>query len=226
MPSDIARRSVLSTLGGAALWPLAARAQSSGKVPRVGVLPTGYRQTDPEGQARINALGESLGKLGWSDGRNVSLEVRWPGGDANQISADTAALVQSAPDLIVISSNAALTALLKLDTRIPTVFVQISDPLGGGFVKSLSRPEGNVTGFQNFEPAVGGKWLGLLKEVSPTLTRAAVTVPSSCARRAGRAVARHRGIRHPGSREQRPRTWDQRICKYGKRGLIVLPHPR
>src|ERR1700759_237942 len=234
MPSDIARRSVLSTLGGAALWPLAARAQSSGKAPRVGVLPTGYRQTDPEGQARINALGESLGKLGWSDGRNVSLEVRWPGGDANQISADTAALVQSAPDLIVISSNAALTALLKLDTRIPTVFVQISDPLGGGFVKSLSRPEGNVTGFQNFEPAVGGKWLGLLKEVAPDLTRAAVTVYPDTAvhsefMRAIEAVAPSLGIEASAIAVREADDLARGIAGFAgtpNGGLIVLPPPR
>ena len=146
----------MSALGAATLWPLAARAQSSDRIRRIGLLPTGYRQTDPEGQARIAAFAETLGKLGWSDGRNVRLEVCWPNTERDQINADTAALVESAPDILVISSNAALEARLKLDRRIPTVFVQISDPVGSGFVGSLSHPEGNVTGFQNFEPAVGG----------------------------------------------------------------------
>ncbi len=233
MPTDIARRRLLAALGGAAVWPLTARAQQSGKIPRVGVLPTGYRQSDPEGQARINALRESLAKLGWSDGRNVSLEVRWPNSD-NQIGADTAALVASAPDLIVISANAALTALFKIDTRIPVVFVQISDPLGGGFVKSLSRPDGNVTGFQNFEPAVGGKWLGLLKEVSPTLTRAAVTVYPDTAvhsefMRAIEAVAPSLGIEASAIAVREADDLARGIAGFAgtpNGGLIVLPHPR
>src|ERR1700719_1185393 len=141
MPTDIARRRFLSALGVAAAWPLATHAQQSGKIPRVGVLPTGYRQSDPEGQARIGAFTETLGKLGWSDGRNIRLEVRWPNTDNNdRISAETAALVESAPDILVISSNSALAARLKLARSIPTVFVQISDPVGSGFVGSISHP--------------------------------------------------------------------------------------
>ena len=234
MPTDIARRRFLSALGVAAGWPLAARAQQSGKPPRVGVLPTGYRESDPEGQARVNAFRESLGKLGWNDGRNINLDIRWPGAEGDPIGADAAALVASAPDLIVISSNAALTALLKLDARIPTVFVQISDPLGGGFVKSLSRPDGNVTGFQNFEPAVGGKWLGLLKEVAPTLTRAAVTVYPDTAvhsefMRAIEAVAPSLGVAASAIAVRDTDDLARGIAGFAgtpNGGLIVLPHPR
>ncbi len=234
MPTDIARRRLLSAFGGAALWPLAAQAQQTGKAPRVGVLPTGYRQTDPEGQARISGLRESLGKLGWSDGRNVSLDIRWPAAEGGRIDADVAALVASAPDMIVISSNAALTALLKLDARIPTVFVQISDPLGGGFVKSLSRPDGYVTGFQNFEPAVGGKWLGLLKEVAPKLTRAAVTVyPDTSVHsefmRAIEAVAPSLGVETSAIAVREADDLARGIAGFAgtaNGGLIVLPHPR
>jgi ABC-type uncharacterized transport system substrate-binding protein len=233
MPTDIARRSFISTLGGAALWPLAGHAQQSGKVPRVGVLPTGYRESDSEGQARIGAFADTLGKLGWSDGRNVRIEVRWPNADG-QINMDTAALVESAPDIIVISSNAALSARLKLDARTPTVFVQISDPLGGGFVKSLSRPDGNVTGFQNFEPAVGGKWLGLLKEVAPDLTRAAVTVyPDTSVHsefmRAVEAVAPSLGIEVSAISVREADDLARGIAAFAgtpNGGLIVLPHPR
>src|ERR1700726_4679700 len=109
------RREFLGVLSGAAAWPLAARAQQTDKMRRVGVLPTGYRQTDPEGQARVAAFLDTLGRLGWSDGRNVRLEVRWPTNEIDRIREETTALVGSAPDAIVISSNAALAVLQKLD---------------------------------------------------------------------------------------------------------------
>jgi len=194
-----ARREFLASLGGALAWPLTARAQSSDRVRRVGLLPTGYRQTDPEGQARIGAFTDVLGKLGWSDGRNVRIEVRWPGNEIDQIRTEAGALAESAPDVFVVSSNSALTTLQKLNKTIPTVFVQVSDPVGGGYVGSLAHPDGNVTGFQNFEPAVGGKWLGLLKEAAPALAQAAVTVyPDTAAHsqflRASEAVAPSLGV--------------------------------
>jgi putative ABC transport system substrate-binding protein len=225
----------LSTLGVAAAWPLAARAQSSDRVRRIGVLPTGYRQTDPEGQARLAALRDTLAKLGWSDGRNVRLEVRWPNTDNNDhISADTAALVESAPDILVISSNSALAARLKLDRSIPTVFVQISDPLGSGFVASLSHPESNITGFQNFEPAVAGKWLGLLKEVAPSIERVAVTVyPDTGVHylylRELEAIAPSLGVQLTAINIRENEDLDRGIAAFAtapNSGLIVLPHPR
>jgi ABC-type uncharacterized transport system substrate-binding protein len=176
MATDTRRREFISVLGAAAVWPFAVRAQQSDKIRRVGVLPGGYRETDPEGQARIAAFLDTLRKLGWSDGRNVRVEVRWSSTEMDRIREETAALVGSAPDVIVISSNGAVAILQKLEKTISTVFVQISDPVGSGFVSSLSHPDGNLTGFQNFEPAIGGKWLGLLKEVAPRLVRAAVIV--------------------------------------------------
>ena len=199
MAADIRRRQFISILGAAAVWPFAARAQSSDKMRRVGVLPTGYLKTDPEGQARIAAFLDTLGKLGWSDGRNVRIEVRWPSNEVDPVRVETTALVASAPDVMVISGNVALAALKDLNKTIPTVFVQISDPVGSGFVGSLSRPDGNLTGFQNFEPAVGGKWLGLLKEVAPALARAAVLVfPDTAAHfeflRAAETVAPSLGV--------------------------------
>jgi putative ABC transport system substrate-binding protein len=234
MPAGIARRRLLSTLGAATIWPLAARAQSPDGIKRIGVLPTGYRESDPEGRARIGALVETLGKLGWSDGRNVRLEVRWPNTERDQINADTAALVGSAPDILVISSNAALAARLKLDRRIPTVFVQISDPVGSGFVGSLSHPEGNVTGFQNFEPAVGGKWLGLLKDVDRAITRAGViayrdTTVHSEFLHAIEAVAPSLGVQVSAINIPEGDDPDRGIAEFGATpggGLIFLPHPR
>ena len=153
------RREFISVLGSATLWPFAARAQAADKVRRVGVLPWGYRQTDPEGQARMTALLDTLGKLGWSDGRNVRVEVRWSSNEIDSIGSETAALAGSAPDIIVISSDAALTALHKR-TRQCRPFRADLGPRRKRFVSSLARPGGDITGFQNFEPAMGGKWLG------------------------------------------------------------------
>ena len=222
-------------LGSAAVWPLTARAQQSGKIPRVGVLPTGYRQSDPEGQARIGAFVATLDKLGWNDGRNVRIEVRWPNTDNNdRISADTAALVESAPDILVISSNSALAARLKLDRSIPTVFVQISDPVGSGFVGSIAHPGGNITGFQNFEPAVAGKWLGLLKEVAPTITRVGVTVyPDTPVHyqylRELETIAPSLGVQVSAINIRVNDDLDRGIATFAAApngGMIVLPHPR
>jgi ABC-type uncharacterized transport system substrate-binding protein len=233
METGIGRRGFISALGGAAAWPFAARAQQTDKVRRVGVLPTGYRQTDPEGQARVAAFLDAFRKLGWDDSRNVRIDVRWLGRDIDQIGAETAALVDSVPDVIVISGNAALAALQKLDKTIPTVFVQISDPVGGGFVGSLSRPEGNITGFQNFEPAMGGKWLGLLKEVAPAMTRAAVMMyPDTSVHfeflRAAEAVAPSLGVQVSTISVRDGDEAGRGLAEFADApggGLIVLPHP-
>lgn len=107
--------------------------------------------------ASLTAFVDTLSKLGWSDGRNIRVEVCWPSADIKQIRAETIALVDTAPDVFVVSSNAALSVLKKLDKAVPTIFVQVSDPVESGFVDSLAHPDGNITGFQNFEPAVAGK---------------------------------------------------------------------
>jgi putative ABC transport system substrate-binding protein len=232
MATDTRRRKFISVLGGAAVWPFAAHAQPAAKLPRVGVLPGGYRETDPEGQARITALLDTLRRLGWSDGRNVRIEVRWST-ETDRIREETAALVGSAPDVIVISSNGAVAILQKLERTIPTVFVQISDPVGSGFVSSLSHPDGNLTGFQNFEPAIGGKWLGLLKEVAPRVVRAAVIVHPDTAiqfefARAAEAVAPSLGVQvsvisvRDGDETERG---IKGFADAPDAGLIVLPHP-
>jgi putative ABC transport system substrate-binding protein len=233
MTTEIGKREFIFVIGGAALWPLAVQAQQSGKMPRVGVLPVGYRQTDPEGQARIAAFLDTLGRLGWSDGRNVRVDVRWPGNETDPTSVETAALVGSAPDVIVISGNAALAALRELNKTISTVFVQVSDPVGGGFVGSVSRPDGNLTGFQNFEPATGGKWLGLLKEVAPAIVRAAVLVHTDTAvhfefLRAAEKVAPSLGVQVSAISVRDDAETERGIAAFANTpggGLIVLPHP-
>jgi putative ABC transport system substrate-binding protein len=231
MTTGIARREFISLLGGAALWPHAVRAQQSDKIRRVGVLPTGYRQTDPEGQARMAAFSDTLGKLGWSEGRNVQLEVRWPGNEIDRIRV--AAAVDSAPDAIVISGNVALAILEELNKTISTVFVQISDPVGSGFVSSLSRPDGNITGFQNFEPSMGGKWLGLLKEAAPAVARAAVIVfPDTAVHfeflHAAETVAPSLGVQVSAIKVRDSNETERGIVEFANTangGLIVLPHP-
>ena len=228
------RRDVLGIAGGAAIWPLVVRAQSSDRPRRVGLLPTGYRQTDPEGQARVGAFTEALGKLGWEDGRNIHFEVRWPNNDIDQIRAETTVLAESSPDVFVVSSNAALTTLKKLDKAVPTVFVQVSDPVGGGFVGSLAHPGGNITGFQNFEPAVAGKWLGLLKEVAPGIARAGITVYADTAAHSqflssAQSVAPSLGLQISAIGVQQGDDLERGIAEFGAApngGLVFLPHPR
>jgi putative ABC transport system substrate-binding protein len=233
VPIDIKRRQFIAIAGGATLWPLAARAQSPEKIRRVGVLPAGYRQTDPEGQARVAAFHDALSKLGWREGHNVELDVRWSSNEIEAIRMEAAALVAAAPDVIVISSNAALAALQKLDKTIPAVFVQVSDPVGGGFVGSLARPGGNLTGFQNFEPSVGGKWLGVLKQTAPSITRVALIVrPDTAAHfqflHAAEALAPSLGVAVSAISVRDDDETERGVVKFADTpggGLIVLPHP-
>jgi putative ABC transport system substrate-binding protein len=153
-----------------------------------------FTQDDREGQARIAAFLDTLGKLGWSDGRNLRIEYRWGGVDPDRTKSQAAELVQSSPDVIVAQSNPTVAELQKLTNSIPIVFTQVSEPVGSGFAASLARPGGNISGFQNFETAIGGKWLGILKEAAPSMTRAAVLFGSDSAAnmailRAAEAVA-------------------------------------
>ena len=169
------RREFISLLGGAAAsWPLGVSAQPADRVRRIAVLIATYAQTDREGQARVAAFLDTLQRLGWADGRNLRMEYRWGGGDVEQIKGAASELVRSTPDLIVVASNPALAELQRLTSTIPIVFAQVSDPDGSGFVASLARPGANITGFQNFETAIGGKCLGVLKEAAPDMRRAAV----------------------------------------------------
>jgi putative ABC transport system substrate-binding protein len=133
-----------------------------------------YEQTDREGQASIVGFLDSFQRLGWADGRNVAIEYRWGGGDPERAKTAAAELVHSAPDAIVVAGSPALAELQRLTSTTPIVFIQVGDPVAAGHVSSLARPGGNVTGFQAFEPAMGGKWLGVLKEAVPNLSRAAV----------------------------------------------------
>jgi ABC-type uncharacterized transport system substrate-binding protein len=170
----IRRREFIALLGGAAAaWPLAARAQSGERMRRVGVL-TNLTQTDSEGRARDEAFVHGLRQLGWNEGGNLRIDRRWTEGDAERGRQYAAELVALAPDVILSTGSAGLIPLLQVTRTIPIVFTIVPDPVGAGFVDSLARPGGNSTGFVQFEFGLSGKWLELLKEVAPGVTRVAV----------------------------------------------------
>ena len=168
------RREFITLLGGAAAaWPLAARAQSGERVRRIGALMY-LAADDPESPARVAAFARGLQELGWIEGRNIQIEYRWGGGDMDRVRRYAAELVALAPDVILVSSGSALAALQNATRTVPIVFVNVTDPVGAGYVASLSRPGANTTGFTLFEYGTSGKWLELLKQIAPAMTRAAV----------------------------------------------------
>jgi ABC-type uncharacterized transport system substrate-binding protein len=168
------RRVFITLIGGAAAaWPHAARAQQVERMPRIGVL-LNLAENDPEGKARLGAFLQGLQQLGWTIGRNVQIEYRWGAGDPDRTRGYAAELAALAPDVILATGSAALGQLLQATRTVPIVFTQTLDPVGGGFVDSLARPGGNATGFLTFEYSLSGKWLELLKQIIPGMTRAAV----------------------------------------------------
>ena len=170
----IRRRDFVVLLGGAAVaWPLAARAQQPEQMRRIGVL-TNLVADDPEAQARVGAFLQGLQELGWAVGRNMRIEYRWGAGDADRTRGYAAELVALAPDVILTSGASALAPLLQATRSVPVVFAQVPDPVGAGFVNSLARPGGNTTGFITYEYGLSGKWLELLTQIAPSVTRAAV----------------------------------------------------
>jgi putative ABC transport system substrate-binding protein len=164
------RREFIKVLGGAAAWPLAARAQQGERVRRIALFPLGAAG-DPEADAYVQALRQSLKELGWSDGRNIRIDVRWESADRAHLQADVAAALSLDPEVIV-SGGTPTTAELAQRTRtVPIVFVNVGDPLASGLVHSLARPGGNVTGFTAVESSIGGKWVELFKEIAPRVER-------------------------------------------------------
>ncbi len=169
------RREFLGVLGGAAAsWPSTARAQQTERMRRIGVLQGGADTNDPRLQPNLAAFQQTLQQLGWTDGRNVKIDYRWPVGDADRARQYAAELVALAPDVILAFSAASLTQLLLATRTVPIVFVGVTDPVGAGYVDSLSRPGGNATGFMLFDYSLSTKWLELLKEIAPGLKRAAI----------------------------------------------------
>jgi ABC-type uncharacterized transport system substrate-binding protein len=168
------RREFITLFGGAAAaWPLAARAQQGERMRRIGVIMSNAPD-DPEGQARVVTFLQGLQQSGWTDGRNVRIEYRWATGDPDRFRRYAAELVAIAPDVILVTGSAAVGQLLQVTRSVPIVFVAVPDAVGAGFVENLARPGGNATGFIGFEYGLSGKWLELLKEIAPGVTRAAV----------------------------------------------------
>jgi putative ABC transport system substrate-binding protein len=169
--SDVRRREFITLVGGtAAAWPLAARAQQPDRVRRIGVL-MGLAD-DPDGQARVTALKQGLQELGWTDGRNIQIEIRFGEADAGRIRTDAAELVAFAPDVIVGNTTPVIRVLRQATSSIPIVMASVNDPVEQGFVSSLAHPGGNITGFALIDFQMVGKWLEMLKEAAPSVTRA------------------------------------------------------
>jgi putative ABC transport system substrate-binding protein len=167
------RREFISLVGGAAAWPLTARAQQGERIRRIGVL-VSRAEDDPEGQAQVAAFLQTLQSLGWTTGRNVQIDIRWGAADAANSRRYAAEMVALAPDVILTASSAPTAALQEATRTLPIVFVNVADPVGAGYVASLARPGGNVTGFTFVEYGMSGKWLELLKEIAPRVTRVAI----------------------------------------------------
>jgi putative ABC transport system substrate-binding protein len=169
----IQRREFITLFGGAVAWPVAARAQQGDRVRRIGVLMS-YDENDAEGKHRVAAFTQALAGLGWTDSRNMRVDLRWAGGEANRIRALAQELVGLQPDVIATNGTAA-TAAVQGETRtIPIVFANAGDPVGSDLVATRNRPGENITGFVSLEPTLGGKWLELLSEIAPGLKRAAI----------------------------------------------------
>ena len=183
----------MTLLGGAATWPLAARAQQPERVRRIGVLMS-LAADDREGQARIDAFVEGLRELGWINGRNVRIDTRWGAGWAggsDRVRQSVAELVALSPDVILASGGSVVGPLLQATRTVPIVFTLTPDPVGAGFVDNLARPGGNSTGFLNFEYNIAGKWLELLKQIAPGVTRAAVILDPATPQGIGQFSAVH-----------------------------------
>jgi len=169
----IRRREFIAGLGGVAAWPLAARAQQGDRVRRIGVLMP-YNENEPVWKPRVSAFTQALAGLGWTDGRNVRMDIRWGGDDTNRIRAPAQELVGLQPDIILAGSTVTTAAVQRETRTIPIIFAGASDPVASGIVARLNQPGGNITGFATNEATLGGKWLELLSEIAPELKRAAI----------------------------------------------------
>jgi putative tryptophan/tyrosine transport system substrate-binding protein len=167
------RREFIAGISSAAAWPMVARAQQTDRVRRIGML-MHVTENDPDGQARLTAFVERLKELGWSEGRNLRFDIRWGPNDPDRYPRQAAELVALAPDVLVAPTSFTLAPLQRATRSVPIVFMGVIDPVGAGFVSSLAKPGGNTTGFIAFEYTIGAKWLELLKEIAPRVTRAAV----------------------------------------------------
>jgi len=229
MASYIGRRKFLATLGGAAAWPLAVRAEQPDGMRRIGVL-MGLAEDDPEIRARFAAFRQGLEKRGWSEGRNVRIDYRFAPASA-QVQVLAKELVALQPDVILAHTTPVTAALQRESRTIPIVFAAVSDPIGSGFVASLPRPGGNMTGVMHYEASVIGKWLAMLKEIAPRLTRAALmgnpkTTPFDYFQRAAEVTAPSLGIEPVPTLVENATDIERAIASFASApngGLVVIP---
>jgi putative tryptophan/tyrosine transport system substrate-binding protein len=231
MTAKVKRRDFVTLISAAAAWPLAAHSQQGERMRRIGLL-LGFPEGDAEGQASVTAFQQRLQELGWAIGRNITIDLRWAGGEFDKVRAFAKELVSTSPDLIVPTSNLVTAIVQKETSTIPILFVLVGDPVGSGFVKNLARPGGNITGFAIFEPAIGGKWLEILKEIAPRISRVGFILhPETPVNigflRAAEAAAPALGFEvialgvHTGSEIERAIT---EFAARGKGGLVGAPH--
>ena len=228
----IRRREVITLLGGAAAaWPVVARAQQTGRLSEITVWMG--RTNDAEGQQYAAAFRERLQALGWTNRRNVRIDYRWVTGDLDRVSL-AKEIIEQRPDVILVETTPAVAAFARESSTIPIVFVNVSDPVGGGFVASLARPGGSITGFISNEPTLGGKWTQLLKEVAPGVARVGfmfnpeVAPYAEAFMRPAEDAVRSLGIEFLASRVRNDGEIEQAINALGggsNGGLIVLPDP-
>jgi putative ABC transport system substrate-binding protein len=181
------RREFIAALGGAAAWPVVLRAQQTERVRQIGVL-MALAQNDPLQESYLEPLRKGLRAAGWAEGKNIHVEYRWAGDNLHQLEVLAKEIVATRPDVILAHTSPALAALMKETTSVPIVFLTVTEPVAQGFVKSLARPGGNVTGFTNFESSMGGKWVDLLREIAPQVKQAKVIFNPDTAPGAGAII--------------------------------------
>jgi putative tryptophan/tyrosine transport system substrate-binding protein len=226
------RREFIVALGGAATWPISAQAQQSERPRQIGML-IPFNDYEPEVKERLSAFKQRLDALGWIENRNIRFDYRFTGQDAERIRTGTGELIALGPDVIVAWGNPAVAILEKATQTIPIVFVGVSDPVESGFVTNLGRPGGNITGFQNFETAIGGKWLDLLKDIAPGVRRVALVYsPDISAQVAfihsAEAASASLGVTVTGAAVQSIADMQHVLTAFAKEpngGLIVAPFP-
>jgi putative ABC transport system substrate-binding protein len=223
------RREFITLVGTAVAWPVVARGQQSEQMRRIGVLMP-FAKDNPEGQARIAAFLQGLQKLGWTEGRNLQIEYRWDSGDLQKAAAE---LVASSPDVIFANGTVSVAALQQATRSVPIVFANVADPVSGGFVASLAKPGGNITGFTTFDYTMGAKWVELLKEIAPFVTHVGVirepTVTASIAQLAAiQSAARLFGLEVSPLGGRDARDIEQTVTEFAggsNRGLITVGAP-
>ena len=227
--SDMMRRAFVTLLGSAAIWPFAALAEKSDGVRRVGVI-MGFAESDEVWQTYLATFRRTLQDLGWTDGRNIRFDYRFTGDSEERMRSTAEEIVGLAPDVILTSTNSAVSATLNATRSIPIVFTWVSDPVGSGFVTNLPHPGGKITGFHNFEPAIGGKWLAYLSQIAPALRRVAVVhvpevTPNVAFLRVIEAAAPQMGLAVTPAEIRNAADIERVVSAFGQQGggLIVTP---